>query len=236
MWCTSVDPENNLITVTKRGMYGTTAAAHDADELVRNNPKFPRAVISRAINDTIRSVYPDLFAVASTTMTADLSVGTYELPSTTEDVLDVFWQDIGDTGIWHPVKRYRFNPFANTTEYDTGKSIDIISGVAHGQTIQVVYRKVPSALSSLSDDFATVSGLEDSAKECIVYGACARLVGYLEPARLSSDAAEARFMEQEPAGKALTAARYFYQMHLQARGEESRRLNDRYPPRIHFTR
>ena len=84
--------------------------------------------------------------------------------------------------------------------------------------------------------FTNCTGLPDSAKECIVYGACARLVGYTETARTNDDAAEARFIDGSPAGQALQAARYFYQMHLQARQEESRRLLDRYPPRIHFNR
>lgn len=211
MWCREVDPDSNIVYVTTRGLYGSTAAAHVTGALVRNQPKFPRASIKKALNDTLRSTYPDLFSVSTTELTANAVTTTYALPADVEEVLDVFWQDeFTDSGYWHPVNRYRVQKNANSDVYATGKTIDILSGVLGGQTIQVVYRKVPTAMSALADVFTTVTGLPESAKECIVYGACARLVGYTEAARMSDDAAEARFIDGQPQGQALNAARYFY--------------------------
>jgi hypothetical protein len=210
MWCREVDPDSNIVYVTTRGIYGTTAAAHTAGAFTRNQPKFPRASIQKAINSTIRSTYPDLFAVATTALTADPVAVGYGIPADVEEVLDVFWQQPGVSDYWVPVRRYRVNMKANVGSFPTGKSIDVMDGVVDGMTIQVVYRTVPTAMSALTDEFTTVTGLNESAAECIVYGACARLVGYTEAARMSDDAAEARFIDGQPAGQALNAARYFY--------------------------
>lgn len=237
MWCREVDPDANLVYVTIRGLYGTTAVAHTAGAIARNQPKIPRASMIRSLNDTIRSSYPDLFSVATTTLTSDEWTISFELPAEVEEVFDVFWQDdTTETGYWHPISKWRVQMQANTTSFPTGKSIDILQDVLAGQTIQVVYRKVPSVMSALADNFETTTGLASSAKECIVYGACARLLGYTEFARTNDDAAEARFIDGNPAGQALNASRYFYQLYRQALAEESRRLLDRYPPRMHFTR
>lgn len=235
LWCDRVDPDANLVYVTIRGFFGSTAAAHSANAIARNQPKYPRFSIKRAINDVIRSTYPDLFAVGTTTLTTTIIGVGYELPADVEEILDVTYSNADDTGMWYPVNRYRVTLSANTTEFATGKSIEVYNGIASGRTVQVVYKKVPSVLAA-DADLLTASGLSESAKECIVYGVCARLVGYIEPARINDDSAEAKFIDGSPAGQALTAARYFYQMFAQARAEEARRLLDRYPPRIHFNR
>jgi hypothetical protein len=235
MWCTDVS--TNTVTVSLRGMYGTTAAAHTTGtSVLRNNPRFPRASIKRAINDTIRAVYPDLYAIDDTTFTSSIvSVG-YELPADVEEVLDVTVDAADGTDYWRPVNRYRVYRKANTTAFATGRYIEIRDAIEGNRTVQVVYTKVPAALAANTDVFDTTTGLQESARECIVYGACARLAGYLEPARLQTNAAEATLMADQHSGAMLNAARYYYQLHLQARSEEARRLQDKYPPRIHWLR
>lgn len=92
---------------------------------------------------------------------------------------------------------------------------------------------------ALTDTLAS-TGLSDSAKECLVYGACSRLVGYLQPAQMATNAAEARLLENSnrmaSGATYMDVGRYYYTMYQQAKSEEARRLQDRYPPRIHFTR
>lgn len=234
MWCTQVDPDANIVYVNLRGLYGTTAAAHTTSSYVRNAPRFPRANIVKALNDTILAVFPDLFAVGSTVITANTAVATYQLPTDVEQVIDVTFEHKDASGYWEPMHRWDVDLNANTTSYANGKTITIYEPLLSGRKIQVTYRKKPTTLALAND--ITVSGLQESAKGCLVYGACARLVGYMEPARLSDSSAEARFIDSQQPGTALTAARYFYQMHLQARSEESRRLQDRYFSRPHFTR
>lgn len=197
IWVSSVDTDANLIHASVRGIYGSTKAAHSTGAIVRNRPMFPRFSIKKAINDTIRSVYPDLFGVGTTEIiTTAIGVG-YELPAEVEEVLTVDFNDSDDTGMWFPVRRYRVKPKSATSQFPSGKAIEIYDGIAAPRSLHVVYSKVPSVLSSGTDEL-TATGLAESAKECIVYGACARLVGYTETARMNDDAAEARFMDQAP--------------------------------------
>lgn len=236
MFVTSVDPATNTATVI-RGMYGSTAQTHALGAVVRDSPRVPRWAVMRALNATITSSYPDLFAVSTTTFVAGTWTLGYELPADCDEVFDVFWQDEQTTtGYWHRLSKWRVQMKANTGAFASGKSIDILESVLPGQTIQVVYRKVPAALTALTDDFAGVTGLQDSAREAIVYGACAKLTGYVEPARLSDDSAEAKFIDSQQPGSALAAGRYFYGLYMNARQEEATRLLNRYANRSHFTR
>lgn len=234
MWCWQVDTAANIVYVNQRGLYGTTAAAHTTSSFVRNAPRFPRAAIVKALNDTILSAFPDLFAVGSTVITANTAVATYQLPTDVEQVIDVTYEHKDASGYWEPVNRWDVDLNANTTSYANGKTITIYEPILSGRKIQVTYRKKPVVLT-LSQDI-TVSGLQESAKTCLVYGACSRLVGYLESSRLSESSAQAKLIDGVEGGALTNAARYFYQMHLQERGQESRRLQDRYFARPHFTR
>lgn len=235
MWCDQVDPEANIVYTNIRGLYGSTAASHASGAIVRNAPRFPRFSIKRSINDTIRAVYPDLYGVGTTVLTASTATVTYALPSDVLSIIEITFPLADGSKAWWVPNRWRLNLNANTTDFPTGKTVDILDGIVSGRSINVTYRKVPSVLSAGTDNLTT-TGLQDSAKECLVYGACSRLIGYTEPARMSDDSAEAKFIGTQTAGTATRAASYFYQMHLQAKAEETRRLNDRYPPRIHFTR
>lgn len=235
LWCTQVDPDANIVYVSIRGMYGSTAVVHASGAVVRNAPRYPRVTIVNALNDLIQTTYPDLFVVSSTQITVLGAAVTYELPVDVEDVLDVTYELRDPSGYWYPLHRWSVDLDANVTAYPSGKTLSVFESVASNRTLQVTYKRAPTALSLLSDNI-TASGLRASAKTCLVYGACARLVGYLEPARLSDESAEAKFMSTQTAGSAINASRYFYQMFLQARAEENRRLLDRYPPRIHWNR
>lgn len=203
-----VDPDANLVYVLKRGFFSSTAAAHSTGDLVRNQPRFPRQAIKRALNSVILSVYPDLFAVGATELTSNAGTATYALPTDLEEVLDVLYDNDDGTSYWSPLTRYRVNMHANTDAFASGKTIDLFDGMNSGHIIQVRYRKVPTVLED--GDTLTDSGLQESAKETLVYGACARLVGYTEQARINDDSAEARFIDGSPAGQALNVARYFY--------------------------
>lgn len=239
MWCTEVDPDANVIYVSVRAMYGSTAATHIVGSLCRNNPKFPRHTIKQALNNTIRSSYPDLFGVASAQLVANSTVVTYELPADVEQVLDVTYEMRNSSGYWVPIRRYAVDMNANTSTYPNGKTLTVFETVLSNRTIQVTYRKVPGSLSALTDDL-TVTGLAESAKECLVYGACSRLVGYLQPAQMATNAAEARLLENSnrmaSGATYMDVGRYYYTMYVQAKAEEARRLLDRYPPRPHYTR
>lgn len=226
-----------LLPTGGRGVLGTTAASHAANALIVCDPVFPRVNIKNAINDTIRSVYPNLYGVTTTEITKVSPVATYALPADVSDVLKVTCNHPGPDGVWEPIKRWRFDPTANTTQYATGKTIDIYDAVVPGMTIHVTYAKAPAVLSADNDDFAGVSGLPASCEDLIIYGTCYRLLPAVEAARLQQ-----RSIEQSdrssvvPAGSALNAAKFFLGLYQARMAEEISKLQTLYPVVAHYTR
>ena len=95
IWIDSFTKSNNTLNVIPgfgRGYQGTSPAPHSQYAQVTLAPTFPRTSIKRAINDTINSLYPSLWAVSSYTFTFNASVTTYALPDDVEDVLYISWQ------------------------------------------------------------------------------------------------------------------------------------------------
>ncbi len=73
IWIDSFDKASNTLNVIPgfgRGYQGTTASPHSQYAPVTLAPTFPKVTIKKAINDTINSYYPKLWAVSSTTFTA----------------------------------------------------------------------------------------------------------------------------------------------------------------------
>lgn len=213
-----------------RGYNGTTAASHTVNSLVVADPSFPRARVKEAVNDTISSMYPDLQIFATTEISRLAPVYEYELPSTAKDVWYVTGQLVGPTKIWQPLQRWRFNPQANTTDFPSGKSIEIFDYVTPGRAQRVVYVKEPATLTNNTDDFTTVTGFPDRVNDIVVWGACARLLPAYEAARLQQTAVEATERAPlVPPASAAKAAAYYQQMYYQRLQEERRRQFEEVP-------
>ena len=63
----SVDRSDRSAVISPfgRGYRGTTAASHSVNAKVVFAPSFPRISVKRAINDTLRAIYPNVYGVAS---------------------------------------------------------------------------------------------------------------------------------------------------------------------------
>ena len=61
MICTDLNAVTNTITV-KRGMKGTSAAAHTAGDLIKLSPPFPRKNVFDAECDQIKNLFTTLFS------------------------------------------------------------------------------------------------------------------------------------------------------------------------------
>jgi len=234
----SVDRSDRSATISPfgRGYRGTTAASHALNTKVTFSPSFPRLSIKRAINDTIRAIYPNIFGVASTTFTYNAAQTTYSLPVNAETVLAVSWDSIGPSGEWIPIRRWRQDPTAASTEYATTNSISIYDALVPGRTVQVIYTKEPTTLSSTSDVFTTVTGLSESVRDVIVYGAAYRMVSFLDPGRLTFTSPEADQNDTtRQFGAGTNTARYLLALYQQRLQEESQKLNGKYPVRVHYT-
>jgi hypothetical protein len=234
----SVDRSDRSAVISPfgRGYRGTTAASHSANAKVTFSPSFPKISVKRAINDTIRAVYPNIFGVASTTFTYNAAQTTYSLPANAETVLAVSWDSIGPSGEWVPVRRWRQDPTAATADYATTNTISIYDTPVPGRTIQVIYTKEPTVLSSGSDVFTSVTGLPASARDVIIYGAAYRMVSFIDPGRLAFTSPEADANDTtRQFGSGTNTARYLLALYQQRLQEESQKLNGKYPVRVHYT-
>ena len=84
MMCTDLNAVTNTITV-KRGVKGTTAAAHTAGDIIKISPPYPRKNVFDAVCDQIKNLYPTLFAVEIKSHTA--KVGYTPLSGTNDNYL-----------------------------------------------------------------------------------------------------------------------------------------------------
>jgi hypothetical protein len=213
-----------------RGYYGSTAATHAVNASVINNSKFPKIRVQESINDIINEVYPTLFAISTSEFPKNAVQYNYPLPSTVDDVLQVNYQVIGPSLTWPSMRRWRFDPNASPGTFSTGKSVNLQEEVTPGRLIRVTCVSQPTPLVNDTDGFAAVSGLPESAKDAIVYGAAAKLMVAYDAARLQMDSVEAaeRAAVTQPTSASNTS-KYFMAIYQERLDLEGKKLRDRYP-------
>ena len=239
LWVDSVNTNTGAITIAPygRGYRGTEAIAHSTGDRVVSSPLFPRKIVSDSINDAIRSVYPELFAVGETTINYQPSINTYSLPAGALDIIQISWQTTGPSKEWLPVRRMRVDKHAATSVFDTGVSFSIYDHIVPGRPMRIVYTKEPSALVNPSDEFTTTTGLPRSCEDLIRLGASYRLVPFFDSPHLSGSSAEADFSSQQRGvGSSAQLSRYLLQMYQLRLAEEVRGLQHVYPNRSYYTR
>lgn len=240
IFISSFDRTNGVLTVPPygRGYNGTTASSHASGSKVVISPSFPTVDVKNAINETVLATFPDLYATGVHTFTYQPARSTYPLPDEVYQVLSLTFESIGPTRQWVPIKRWRLDAMANTAAFDSSKSITLISGVQPGRTVQVFYTASPAPMQNSTDDFETVTGLPESAKDVIVLGAQYRLVSQIDPGRLTFGSAEADQQSQiagRSYGAGTNAAKYLLALYQQRLDAEARKLNLAHPTRVHYT-
>jgi len=240
IWINSFDNTNlqlNVIQGFGRGYGGTTPSPHAQNAMVTMTPTFPRVNVKKAINDTINSFYPKLFGVASTTFTFNAAQVAYPLPAEARDVLYISWQTVGPSKEWLPVNRWRFDRMANVAAFDTTKTVNIYEKIMPGRTVQVYYSIIPNDLTNNSDDFATVTGLPETCRDVVIFGASYRLLSYLDTGRINLSSAEADINDNKlPSTAGASASKYVFALYQQRLMEESTKLQDRFPIRVHYSK
>lgn len=240
IWVDSYNKSTGTLSIAPgfgRGFNGTTESPHFSNAQVTLSPTFPRVTIKQAINDTINSVFPKLWAVSSTTFKYNTAVSTYALPDDAQDVLAVSWESIGPSKEWISVRRWRVDPMANATAFNSNNSISIYDRIDAGRTVQVWYTKEPNTLSSNEQDFANVSGLPSSTKDVIILGAVSRLLSFIDAGRINYTSAEADLSSARLGGSTgSSVSRYLYALYQQRLNEEASRLQGKYPVKIHYSR
>ena len=242
MWLDSFDRVANTATVAPygRGYLGTTAATHDADAKVTISPTFPRYVIKKAINDTVRAAGSTIFAVKSTDFTFSAPQTTYNIYAgyRIQNVLSIMWQTVGPSQEWVPVRRWSWDSKADATAFAANaQTVTIGDYITPGRKVKVIYATDPEAFTTNADDFTTQTGLPDSCKDLIVLGAAYRLLTYLDPARASQVSPQADETDSKrPYGASQTATKQLYALYTQRLNEETARQQQQYPIRVHYSR
>ena len=239
IWVNSFDRQNLTLNVAPgfgRGYMGTTPSPHAQNAQVILTPTFPITMIQQAINDTINSLYPKLFQVASTTFTFNAAQIAYPLPDDARDVLYGSWQTPGPSKEWLPINRWRIDRMANVAAFNTNKTVNLYEKIVPGRTVQIYYSTIPSNLTNYNDDFAAVTGLPESSRDVVTLGAAYRLLSYIDTGRINLSSAEADLADTKlPSTAGASASKYIFALYQQRLSEESTKLQDRFPIRLHYT-
>jgi hypothetical protein len=229
------DRTSGIVTVmgglNGRGQLGTLAVPHAINDLITDDPRFPKQRIKEAINDTILGTYPDLWVFGEFEFPKFAARYEYPIPDDVEDVYKVTANTIGPSAVWFPVTNWRFNPMASTTPGQvkptptpTGKSIQVYNYITPGRNIRVSYTKSPTTLSLLTDLF-TSTGYPERYVDMITYGSCYRLLPAYEAGRLQQQNIEATERAPlVPTGSASDAVKFFFSLYDKRLTEERTRL------------
>ena len=240
IWVNSFDRQTltlNVIPGFGRGYMGTTPSPHAENARVILTPTFPVTMIQQALNDTINSLYPKLFQVASVTFPFNAAQIAYPLPDDARDLLFISWQTPGPSKEWLPVNRWRIDRMANVAAFNTNKVVNVYDKIVPGRTVQVYYSTIPSNLTNGSDDFAAVTGLPESSRDVVTLGAAYRLLSYIDTGRINLSSAEADLADTKlPSTAGASASKYVFALYQQRLNEESVKLQDRFPVRLHYTK
>jgi hypothetical protein len=246
MWVDSYDRVANNATIAPygRGYLGTEPATHTAGTKVTISPTFPRYVVKRAINDTIRALGAVIYSVKVANFTFNSAVSTYAFANLNiKNIINVSWQDIGPTKEWVPLRRWDFDAIANaeafgyTTGTDQVQTITLGEAPTPGRTVKVVYATDPAPFTTNVQDYATQTGLPESTRDVTILGAAYRLLTFLDPARASQTSPQADETDSKrPYGASQSATKQLYALYQQRLQEETRSQQTNYPTKVHYSR
>jgi hypothetical protein len=240
IWIDNFDQGSSILNAAPgfgRGYQNTNASPHAQYAQVTLTPTFPRAMIKKAINDTINSFFPRLWSVSSTTFTFNASQTTYPLPDDLESILYMSWQTTGSSLEWLPINRWRADPMANISAFNTQNTVNLYENIQPGRTVQVWYTTTANTLDNGTDDYADVTGLPASSADVAILGASYKLLSYVDAGRINLSSAEADLNDTKiPSTAGVSSSRYIYALYQQRLTEEALKLQDKYPIRIHYTK
>lgn len=154
-----------------RGIDGTTAIAHLTTELVRVAPRWTDAQILRGANDELGNLYGEgLFGLGFYEFTYQPPAVGIPLPADVIEVVDVSVQDFVGAD-WVKIAGWEERHNQNATDFPTGNALFFKDAAPFpGRTVRVEYKKVFTALSTLSQDVSAISGLPATAIDVLGMG------------------------------------------------------------------
>lgn len=227
---------SNILTLAPygRGYRGSLAAAHAVNAQLTSDPVYPRSEIRRAIDQCIQGIYPRLYQIKTVDLTVTPVIVGYQLPADCDGVLGVKIKIPGDpSNMWIGTARWEFDA---TSPEVSGKALNLMDAIPPGSSVRVVYRAGFTAFASSSSTLASV-GVSESWADLILYCVTARMVRFLDPARLQVKAVENLSRSSVvQAGDAGKIANQLYAMYQQRLAEERSRLLELTPAQINYTR
>jgi hypothetical protein len=159
------------------------------------------------------------------------------LPDDLEAILYISWQTTGSSQEWLPVNKWRADPMANISTFNSTNTVNIYENIQPGRTVQVYYTSTPTTLDSSTDDFSDVSGLPETCRDVITLGAAYKLLSYIDSGRINLTSAEADSQDSKiPSTAGTSSSRYIYAVYQNRLNEEALKLQDKYPIRLHYTK
>lgn len=234
LYVDSSDSSGLALAPFGRGYRGSTAATHAINSQVTFDPMFPRVEIRRAIDQIMQAMFPLLYQIKTTDITYNGTALGYSLPADCEGILDLKWRQSGDiTNYWNPVSRWSYDAASPLTN---SRALNVLEDLPAGSTVRVVYRAKFGTFVAGTDTLPSV-GLSESHADVILYGVAARMVRFMDPARLQVASVENLSRSSVvQAGDGAKIANQLYAMYQQRMNEERARLLALTPPMIHFTR
>lgn len=226
----------------QRGMMGSTAAAHTSGALVRVRPKFPNFSIFRALKQDIAdlsSPLNGLFRVVTLNVTYNAAVRGYNLTSATDvlDILELRYESLGSDVYWPEITSWNLSRSMDTSEFASGFALFLNEGADPGRTIRVRYKAPFGALTALSDNVETITGMSTSMADVPPLGAAARLTAAREVKRgFMEHQGEPRRAEEVPGGQQVRSATALLTLRRQRIQAEAARLYAQWPPKMQMVR
>jgi hypothetical protein len=126
---------------------------------------------------------------------------------------------------------------ANVQAFNSTATVNLYEKIMPGRTVQVWYSALPSNLTNATDDFAEVTGLPQSCQDVVILGASYRLLSYLDTGRINLTSAEADLADAKlPSTAGASSSKYVFALFQQRLQEESTKLQNRFPIRVHYSK
>lgn len=218
----------------QRGYGGSTAATHADLTVAVVSPTFSDFRVFNALNAEISALSSPsngLFQMNTVSLTFNTATVGYDLTGVSDviDIYKVYYDEVGPDKLWPEIKDWHFRRNASTTDFASGFQIVTTEGEP-GNDVRVLYKAPFTALTAVSDDVQSVSGLPATANDIPPLGVAHRLATSTEIQRnLVNSQGDTRRAAEVPQGALARSTVGLLDVYRRRVNEERARLNAAYP-------
>ena len=228
-----------------RGYRSTTAASHASGSKVTFRPLFPRSRVRTEINNTIAMISDEIYGIGSATITYEGPQTGYDLADADgftdlDDLLSVSWNIEDGNNSWMPVRRYRFDAFADTAVFPSGRALFLFDPIRPGADVRIVFKKTAKpfeADATDTDQLTTATNLDAVCRDLVTLGAVAALAWGVDLSKASAVGPSPDSLDEtRQMGSSSTMARQLFQKFQLRLEAEKSRLNSQVPFIVRYER